>query len=430
MRRSPANLPAPPGSARVEEGGWGVPSPVAGGRAAHRKVQATVAEQDALAIRNGRVLLPEGALSDCDVLIAAGSIQEVGPALRARSCIDAAGGYVLPGLIDLHTHGIRMESAEAGALSAYARIEATFGATTFYPTLFCPPEESARQMERHRRETAELRLCPQVAGFRLEAPYLARTGAGASRDLVPINPRTTDLLLGAGGGHVKIWDVSPELEGAPELIRRLAGQGIVCSLAHTQATIEQGRAAVEAGARLVTHLFDVFPLPERAETGVYPPGLVDYLLVEDRIACEIIADGTHVHPLLVEKAFRCKLGDTLVFVTDSNYGAGLPPGRYRAPGSWGTVQIDGPNNGVRQVERNMGLAGSALTPIDSYRNVIRLFHKDIAAASRVWSRNPARLMGLNKGEIAPGRDADLIILDPDLDLVYTIVAGQVVYRRA
>jgi N-acetylglucosamine-6-phosphate deacetylase len=93
------------------------------------------------------------------------------------------------------------------------------------------------------------------------------------------------------------------------------------------------------------------------------------------------------------------------------------------------VQIDGPNNGVRQVDRNMGLAGSALTPIDSFRNVIRLFHKDITTASHVWSRNPARLMGLDKGEIAPGRDADLIILDENLDLCYTIVAGEIVYRR-
>jgi N-acetylglucosamine-6-phosphate deacetylase len=78
----------------------------------------------------------------------------------------------------------------------------------------------------------------------------------------------------------------------------------------------------------------------------------------------------------------------------------------------------------------MGLAGSALTPIASFRNVIQLFHKDLAAASRVWSRNPARLMGLNKGEIAPGRDADLIVLDRDLDLVYTIVAGRIAYQRA
>lgn len=388
-----------------------------------------------LLIRHGDVLTPDGEFCFCDILIQDGRIQEVVPSPpgrgpEAQTVIEAADGYVLPGLIDLHTHGIRTVSAETGDLREYAHIEASFGATTFYPTLFGPPQESARQMQRHRRETDDLRRLPQVGGFRLESPYLAQTGAGVSKDLVPISAETTEMLLAAGSGHIKIWDVSPELDGAPDLIHQLSRQGIVCSIAHTQATIEQARTAVDAGARLVTHLFDVFPIPENRGTGVYPEGLVDYLLVEDRVTCEIIGDGTHVHPLLVEKTFRCKPPDRLVFVTDSNYGAGLPPGRYLAPGSWGTVQIDGPNNGVRMVERNMGLAGSALTPLDSFRNVVRLFHKDLATASHVWSRNPARLMGLNKGEIAPGRDADLIILDRNLDLRYTIVAGEIFYQRA
>ena len=129
------------------------------------------------------------------------------------------------------------------------------------------------------------------------------------------------------------------------------------------------------------------------------------------------------------EGFWCKPPDKLAFVTDSNFGAGLPSGQYEAGGSWGRVQIDGPNNGVRMVDRGMDLAGSALTPLDAFRNTIRLFNKSMAAASRVTSRNPARLMGLNKGEIAPGRDADLIVLDKNLDLCYTIVAGQIVYEN-
>ncbi len=380
------------------------------------------------AVTNGSVLLPNGELVNADLLIRAGKIEALGPSLKSHAQVDATGCYILPGLIDLHTHGIFKESAQAGDLTEYARIEASFGTTTFYPTFFGAPEDSAKQMERHRRETDEMRQIPQIGGFRLESPYLARTGAGVSRDMAPISAETTDLLLAAAGGHLKIWDVSPELEGATEVIRRLTTQGIICSIAHTQGTIEQGRAAVDAGAGLVTHLFDVFPMPSTSEAGAYPYGLVDYLLVEDRVTCEIIGDGTHVHPFLVEEAFRCKPQDRLVFITDSNYGAGLAPGRYDA-GNWGLVQIDGPNNGVRMVNREMSLAGSALTPIDSFRNVVCLFHKDITTASRLWSRNPARLMGLNKGEIAPGRDADLIVLDQNLDLVCTIVAGRVIYQR-
>jgi len=163
----------------------------------------------ALVIHHGDVLAPSGEFHSCDVLIQDGRIQEVGPSLEAEAAIDAAGGYVLPGLIDLHTHGIHTESAEKGDLREYARIEASFGTTTFYPTFFGPPEESVQQMQRHRRETEELRLLPQIGGFRLESPYLAQTGAGVSQDLVSIGPETTGMLLAAAGGHIKIWDVSP-----------------------------------------------------------------------------------------------------------------------------------------------------------------------------------------------------------------------------
>jgi N-acetylglucosamine-6-phosphate deacetylase len=386
---------------------------------------------DKLVIEKGSALLPDGELRICDVLVEGGRIKEIGNNLKSEWQIDATNSYVLPGLIDLHTHGIGWESVGAGTLKEYARIEASCGATTFYPTLFAPPEEIARQMERHRQQTDELRQIPQVGGFRLESPYLAHTGAGLSRDLAPITGETTNFLLAAGGGYVKIWDISPELPGAPELIRQLTREGIVGSISHTQGTIEEARMAVDAGARLVTHMFDTFVLPKTtdSEPGVYPAGLVDYLLIEDRVTCEIIADGTHVDPLLLEKTFRCKTPNKIAFITDSNYGAGLPPGEYVLPENRGRVRIKGSNNGVRLIERGMGLAGSALTPINAFRNAVQLFGKDIATASQVCSKTPAQLMGLNKGEIAVGKDADFIILNSDFELLYTMVAGMIVYEK-
>jgi len=383
-----------------------------------------------LAVTGGRALLADGTLERRDILIENGMISSIGNDLKDAEVLSAEGLTVVPGLIDLHTHGIGRVSTDEGTLTEYARIEASRGATTFFPTMFSPPEVTAANMKRHLAETDCLKTTPQVGGFRLESPYLAQTGAGVSKDLAEIGHEVTDMLLEAGDGHVKIWDVSPELPGAPGFIAECAERGIVTSLAHTLATIEQAREAVDAGAKLVTHLFDTFeqPVVTDPDPGVYPAGLTDYLLVEDRVMCEIIGDGTHVHPILVEMTFRSKTLARTVFVTDSNWGAGLPPGDYLLPGSWGNVRIEGCNRGVRMLDRDMELAGSALTPIDSFRNVVKLFGKDIAAASRVWSKTPAELLGLNKGEIAAGRDADLVVIDDDFNVKYTIVGGEIVYR--
>lgn len=381
-------------------------------------------------IKNANALLADGKLQITDIQIEEAKIARIGRCDDSGEVIDAKGAYVLPGVIDIHTHGIEWEAAKAGSIFEFAKLEAKYGASTFLPTFFGPPKETVSRMHTIRSETDELKAVPNVGGFRLESPYIFQAGGGASGDLAPISRETTDMLLEAGGGHIKIWDISPELPGAVEEIAYLTSKGVTCSLAHTRASIEQAKEAIEAGARLVTHLFDTFVMPDFIEPGVYPAGLVDYLLVEDRVACEIIGDGTHVYPLLVEKAIRCKSVDKIVFVTDSNYGAGVEPGVFDLPGGWGRARVDGPNNGVRLIDKDMTLSGSALTPIDSFRNAIRLFSKDMATASRLCSASQANLLGFNKGSVAEGRDADLIILDNDLEVEMTISGGNILYRRS
>jgi len=379
-----------------------------------------------LVLRNGLVST-DGQQIKADIGIVDGRIDCIDTDIKAKHEIDASNMIVVPGFIDIHMHGIGFESVTSGDLLHIAQLEAAQGASSFIAALFAPPEESIENLHRHRNATDELKALPQLAGFRLESPYLGYTGAGIPRDLASIKRKLTDSLLDAGNNHILIWDISPEIENACEEISYLSSRGVLCSIAHTRATIDQARAGVDAGARLVTHLYDTFVVPEMIDPGVYPVSLIDYLLTEDRLYCEIIGDGTHVHPILVEKAFRCKGLDSVVFVTDSNLGAGLPDGDYDLPGGWGMARVSGPNNGVRLIDREMGLAGSALTPIGSFRNAIKMFGQDLTTASRLCSLNPARLLNLNKGLIAPGYDADLVVLDRDLNVQWTISRGQIVY---
>lgn len=382
-----------------------------------------------LAIRNGLICNADGDCRISDIGISEGRINAIGNTIKAKSELDASNKRIVPGFIDIHTHGIGFESVKDGDIAEISRIEASYGATSFVPTLFGPPDESIENLCRHLKATDNLQASPQIAGFRLESPYLGYTGAGIPTDLAPVSRKLTDSILQAGDGHILIWDISPEIDGACNEIDYLSSKGIICSLAHTRASIEQAKDAVDAGAKLVTHLFDTFVVPTMTDPGVYPVSLIDYLLVEDRLHCEIIGDGAHVHPLLVEKTFRCKGLDKTVFVTDSNLGAGLPDGDYELPGGWGRARVSGTNNGVRLIDREMGLAGSALTPIGSFVNAVQIFKRRIADACRLCSLVPANLLGLNKGVIAEGFDADLVLLNEDLAIEHTISAGQIVYSN-
>ena len=378
-------------------------------------------------LKGGKVLIPNGQLRKCDVAVESGTISAVGENVGGGKSLDLDGAYVIPGLIDIHTHGIGFNFIGECSLEEYAELEAKYGATSVIATLFDSPDNSEAALNRYVKDLeSSPRLAKQIPGFRLEAPYLFRTGAGQGKHLVPITQETTDRLLDAGKGHIRIWDISPELESAPEAVSYLTRKGVMCSVCHTQSTIEQSKLCVDAGMGLVTHLFDTFVVPEIVDQGVYPVGLIDYLLLEDRLVCEIVADGTHVHPLLVQQALRCKSAWRIAFVTDSNLGAGLPSGRYNIA-DWGEAEVDGANNGVRLVAREMGLAGSALTPVDAFRNAVRMFGLSFGEAARVCSETPARLLGLNKGAISVGKDADFTVLNENLEVLYTIASGEVIF---
>ena len=380
-------------------------------------------------IRGATVLHVDRMEPQADIHVADGRIVEIGHGIAAaqgEEVVDAKGLLALPGLVDLHTHGLKSVSVQDGSLVEYSRLQLAEGVTACVPTLYGSPEKNRKRILQAMKETRDLADTPNILGFRPEIMYVAKTGAGAAESLSSIDASVPEALYEAAGGKMPVWDVSAELDGAVDFVRWAVARKIVVSLAHTRATIEQARRAIDAGLSLVTHLYDTFDQPEMVDPGVYPAGLTDYLQVEDRVTVEVIPDGVHVHPLLAEMTLRCKGMDRVVFVTDSLRGAGNPEGAYDGLIAGQRVLVTA-SRGMRR-ETDDALSGSCLTHVQALRNAVLVLGRSIPEASALCSRNPARLLGLNKGILAAGRDADIILLDSGLQLVVTVLAGRVVYR--
>ena len=240
-----------------------------------------------------------------------------------------------------------------------------------------------------------------------------------------VDERVVDRLLdaggGSGGGRVRVMTLAPELPGALSLIERLARSGIVCSLGHSDASYDQARAAVEAGARSATHVFNAMPpLHHRA------PGLLGAVLDLSQVDCELVCDGIHVDPAAMRLVRRAKGVEGFHLVTDAMAAAGMADGEYRLGDARVVV-----SDGRAVLAEGDSLAGSTLTMDVAFANVVSSLGLSVEEAVRVTSRNPASLLGLGdrKGSIAAGVDADLVVLDDELAVCGTMIGGEWVDGR-
>jgi N-acetylglucosamine-6-phosphate deacetylase len=395
-------------------------------------------------IRGGAVVAPDLVIPNGVILIEDGTIAAVHPtgdaALppadgRGATVIDAAGCTVCPGFIDIHIHGAAgadTMDATPGALQTMAAFAASRGVTGFLPTVISNPLPDMVRACRHVADyiqaqsaaSTDAPVVPRgaaVLGINVEGPFLNPAARGAQPESGILSPdrAVLDELLQAGAGHVKIMSVAPEIDGALEIISLLAEAGVVPAIAHTEATYEQTCAAAQAGARLVAHTFNAMRgLHHRA------PGTVGAALTLDELACEMIADGVHLHPAVVDLIVRAKGPSRVALVTDAMRAAGMPEGRSELGGQVVIVK-----DGVARLESG-SLAGSTLAMDRAVANVRRFAHVSLAEAVQMASSTPARLIGQGhcKGSLAPGMDADITILGPEGQVVRTIVAGNTVYE--
>ena len=398
-------------------------------------MQASPSTARPLVIQGARILTPDREIPEGSVVVREGVIravtEDVHPAVPAGAeVVPGRGRILVPGLVDLHLHGGGGHDVERpGGLEGAARYHAAHGTTSLVVSVAPDrPEDLTRTVERlGRGYGARARgPLPEILGLHLEGPFLdpARAGVFGTDRLCAPRPGLVEALQTASGGSVRLMTTAPELPGAMAAIREMREVGVVPCLGHTGASYEEAEAAILWGVRHVTHLFNAMaPLHHRA------PASALAALLDPAVTVEVIADGRHVHPAVVEMVRRLAGPDRMVLVSDAVPAAGVRRGRFTLAGTTVTVE------GERCTAAGGRLAGGTLCLGQVLARAVRRMGVPLLQAVRMATVNPARVLGLShaKGRIAAGAAADLVMLDADLRVAAVWVAGRRVpaaWRRA
>ena len=361
---------------------------------------------------DGQVCRPGWLQTSGRRILACGSGSPSGPADT-----DLPDSVVVPGFVDMHVHGGGGASyTEAHGIAGAAGFHLQHGTTTTLASLVTvgPAEliAGARALAEQTRQGA-------IAGIHLEGPWLSRAHCGAHdrTQMRDPEPAEIDAVLAAGGEAIRMVTLAPELQGSEWAIRRFLDAGVVVAVGHTDATYEQARHAITLGATVGTHLFNAMPALHHREPG---PALA--LLEDPRVTVEIIADGVHLHPAVVRSVIEAVGPGRVALVTDAVAAAGSGDGSFLL----GTVPID-VVSGVARVRGTSTIAGSTATMDQLFRTVAGLgLNADagLAAAVQMTSATPALALGLDQvGSLRPGYDANLVVLDDDLQTKAVMVRG-------
>ncbi len=375
-----------------------------------------------LLFTNGRVYR-DGQFRREDVLAEDGKLSFPGVPPEGCRVVDLKGAMLVPGFLDLHTHGgdnVDVNAATAEDFAQISRFFARNGTTGWLCSILTDTEEQTLWSIGQAREAMAAPIAgARLLGIHLEGPFLSPEYKGAMPEHLL---RKGDAALfrryqQAAGGTVRYLTVAPEVEGVVDMIREISGE-VAVAIGHSGADYETAIRAIDAGARACTHTFNAMGLFHQ-----HRPSIMGAVL-ERPVYCEAICDGRHLHPGTVRMLLACKGWDRVAAVTDSIQAAGLPDGRYKL-GVNDVVVEDGDaklaSNGVR--------AGSTLTTGQALKNLVAFTGQPVERVLPLLTLNPARLIGMEerKGSIAPGKDADLVVLDDQLNVKQTYVSGVCVY---
>jgi len=360
----------------------------------------------------------EGQFVKKDILVEGGKIT----AFSSPCCsfepvkeIDAGGAYLVPGFIDIHTHGAAGVDVNAATLKDFEMLSAFFaskGTTAYLASVLTDSKENTlKVLETVCRYKTSVGGGATLLGAHLEGPFLSPKKKGAMPECFLREADISLLTEYLETGIVKYITVAPELAGAQELIA-FASEKLPVALGHSAATYEQTITAIQNGAKASTHTFNAMAGIDRVE-----PHILGAVLESD-IYNEIIADGKHVHPANMRLLYRLKGNKRIIAVTDSIQAAGMPDGEYRLGINEVTVAA-----GEAFIKGTHSRAGSVLTMDNALKNLMRFLGISLEEALPMLTENPANLLGLNKGYLRIGYDADFVLLSENCDVTATFVGG-------
>ncbi|MFF4340303.1 N-acetylglucosamine-6-phosphate deacetylase [Kitasatospora sp. NPDC001540] len=373
---------------------------------------------DRTALAGARLVLPGGVIDAGRISVEGTRVAGLGGEAEP-SDLDLTGYTVVPGFVDLHVHGGGGASYASGiaeeALTA-ARTHLEHGTTT---TMASTVTGEIDEVCRQAAVLSELVEDGVLAGIHFEGPFISHNRCGAHRpDLLrDPDPALVRKLADAGRGHTRMFTLAPELPGGLESVQMLSELGIIAAVGHTDSDYEVTLRAIDAGATVATHLFNAMPgIQHRA------PGPIVALLEDERVTVELVNDGVHLHPSVVELAYGTAGAERVALITDAMGAAGMGDGLYPL----GPLQVR-VEDGVARLVEGGSIAGSTLTLDVAFRRAVTVLGLSLNQAVTSLSTVPARLLGLGDtiGTLEAGKNADLVVLDSDsYELVAVMRRGE------
>lgn len=371
---------------------------------------------DKIMMERGSVRIENGKIID---------VYEGVPSQTEGTSVENGEGHLLiPGMIDVHIHGANgydMMDGTTRSIEEVSKTCAMTGCTSFLATSVSSTLQDLLQMIGNVKRVTGREPGAKIVGIHTEGPYLNVKRKGMQNEAYIRHPDSEEMdqIIEAAGEQLKMVTIAPELPGGMALVSTLREHGVIVAIAHSDATYEEAIEAFERGASHITHCFNgMRPIHHR------DPGLIVAAFEQPQVSLQSIVDNVHLHPAIVRLMHQIKGPDKIVLITDALQAMGMGDGEYHFGGHQVSVV-----EGVARLKDGT-LASSTVTMNEALKNTVEL-GISLQDAVTMASRTPADLLGLSrKGRIAPGADADLVLLDEQFQVVWTMIGGRFIHRRS